>query len=205
MQTWRSRGMACAAACAALVLLTGCPLSVVNVGAPAVNCVFDASCTVSVNDTVGTIPVPGIAGTARLQSRTYTGSAGAPAAGKTAYVYRLDLTDAAGILNIPCVSALKVDFGPVSKLDYNTDGSADGVFVVTTGGLGTVGLASADKTGNVVTFTLSRPVCAGSSPGRGETSYFFGLAAATPPQAITAQVQVSGGGLLDVPARAPTH
>jgi hypothetical protein len=197
--------MACAAACAALVLLTGCPLSVVNVGAPAVNCVFDASCTVSVNDTVGTIPVPGIAGTARLQSRTYTGSAGAPAAGKTAYVYRLDLTDAAGILNIPCVSALKVDFGPVSKLDYNTDGSADGVFVVTTGGLGTVGLASADKTGNVVTFTLSRPVCAGSSPGRGETSYFFGLAAATPPQAITAQVQVSGGGLLDVPARAPTH
>lgn len=205
MQSSRSRRSAGAAGCAALTLLTGCPLSVVNVGAPAVNCVFNTTCTVTVTDTVGSIPVPGIAGTARLQSRTYTGAAGAPGAGKTAYVYRLDLTDAAGIVNIPCVSALEVDFGPLSKLDYNTDGSADDVFVVTSGGLGTVGLASADKSGNVVTFTLARPVCAGSSPGRGETSYFFGLAAATAPQAVTAQVQVSGGALVDVPARAPTH
>jgi hypothetical protein len=52
-------------------------LSMVEVTAPAVNCVFSPSCTVSGHDTVGTFALPGMAGLARLQSRTLTSSAGA--------------------------------------------------------------------------------------------------------------------------------
>lgn len=181
------------------------PLAVVTVAAPAINCVFNTSCKITVSDTVGTIPVPGISGTARLQSRTFLSGKGAPAAGKRGYMYRVDLTNAVGIVAIPCVSSLKLDFGPVTKLQYNGAGPPDDVFVVTAGGLGAIGLAAADKVGNVVTFTFSAPVCAGSSPGKGDTSYFFGLAAATAPKPVTAQAQVAGGPLVDVPARVPAH
>ncbi len=181
------------------------PLKVVNVGAPAVNCVFDATCKVTVTDSVGPIMLPGASGNARLQSRTHVGKSGAPAAGKTAYEYRLDLTQAVGIVNIPCVSALRLDFGPVTSLDYDKNGALEQVFVVTSGGLGSVGLASADKVGNVITFTLAAPACAGSSPGKGDTSFFFGLAAATAPKSIVAKVLITGGAWTDVAARVPTH
>lgn len=181
------------------------PLKVVNVGAPAVNCVFNTTCKVTVTDSVGTLALPGASGTARLQTRTYVGQAGAPAAGKTAYVYRLDLTQAVGIVSIPCVSALEVDFGPVASLDYDKNGTLEQVYVVTSGGLGSVGLAGATKTGNLVRFTLATPVCAGGAPGKGETSYFFGLAASAAPKAVVAKVQVTGGAWIDAAARVPVH
>jgi len=66
------------------------PLSVVDVAAPAINCVFNATpipnapppaCQVVVNDSIGVFTPPGDIGVARLQSRTYPGTAPAPAAG----------------------------------------------------------------------------------------------------------------------------
>ncbi len=57
------------------------PLSIVNVSAPPINCVFDASCTVVVNDTTAPITLPG-SGTGFFQSRTFRGLPGSPAAGK---------------------------------------------------------------------------------------------------------------------------
>src|SRR3954468_12639969 len=114
---------------AMLCSLTGAagaaPLSVVTVAAPDINCVFETDCTVVVTDSVGNIPLPNATGTARLQSRTFAGMAGAPAAGKTAYEYRVDLTQATAIGDVACVTALDVDFGPVSKLQYNKIGPLD--------------------------------------------------------------------------------
>ena len=183
------------------------PLTVVNVGAPSVNCVFNTTCKVTVTDSVGDIVLPGTADKGRLQSRTYVGAAGAPGAGKTAYEYRVDLTQVKSLTAVPCVTSLKLDFGPVTKLNYDKVGPLDDVFVVTSGGLGTIGLSGADKVGNVITFTFASPICGGSGgPAGGQTSFFFGLAAATAPKAITAQVSVTpGGGLVNVPARVPTH
>lgn len=178
-------------------------LSVVNVNAPAVNCVFNTSCIIVVSDSVGNIPIPGIAGTAFLQSRTFIGAPGAPAAGKTGYDYRLDLRNAIGILNIPCVTALRLSFGPVSKFQYNGVGPLDDVYVVTGGGIGSVGLSSAVQFGNTITFTFQGPVCAGANPGAGQSTYFFGLASTKHPHAITAQVKVQGGSWVNVAARAP--
>jgi hypothetical protein len=190
-------------ACPALAAAT--PLNVVNVGAPAINCVFNPSCTIVVTDSASNIPLPGISGTAVLQSRTFTGATGAPAAGFTGYEYRVNLTNATGIANIPCVSALRVTFGPVGAFQYNGNGPLDQVYVVTAGGIGTVGLASANQVGDDITFTFSRPVCAGRSPGTGDTSFFFGLASTVTPTAVTAIAFPSGGGSLSVAARAPSH
>ena len=75
------------------------------------------------------------------------------------------------------MTALEVDFGPVAKLQYDRGGPADDVFVVTKGGLGTIGLASADQDRRgVITFTFSQPVCAAETASPGQTSFFFGLA-----------------------------
>ena len=194
---------------AALMTLAGAaratPLKVVNVAAPAINCVFNTKCVIVVNDTIGAIPLPGISGTARLQSRAFTGAAGAPAATKYGLEYRVDLTQAVAAGSVPCVSNLKLDFGPITKLPYLPGGGVSEVYVVTSGGLGSIGIASADRVGNVTTLTFSKPVCAGSSAGKGETSFFFGLTAPEAPKVSTAQMQITGGALVNVPARVPNH
>lgn len=181
-------------------------LSVVTVGAPAINCVFETDCTITVTDSVATIPLPSLAsGTARLQSRTFAGKAGAPAAGKHGYEYRVDLTTAVPSAEFACVTDLTIDFGPVTKLQYNNAGPADDVYVVTQGGIGKIGLLSAEQNGNLVTFTFSQPVCAGATPNTGDTTFFFGLTSASAPHAITAKVGVPGLLPVDVAARGPDH
>ena len=96
------------------------PLSVVNVAAPNVNCVFDPACRLTVTDTVANLPPSaGYTGTAVLQSRTAgPAPAGVPGAGNVAYLYRVDLTGAAPASDQMCVSSLSVNFGTVTKLPY---------------------------------------------------------------------------------------
>jgi hypothetical protein len=182
------------------------PLAIVNVDAPAINCVFSPTkipnapppaCSVVVNDAIGTFTPPGDSGDARLQSRTYPGTAPAPAAGDMAYVYRVDLTAVQGATAANCVTTLALDFGPVVKLPYRPGAKFD-VFVVTVGGLGSVELASADQVGKTITFTFSKPVCPGA------TSYFFGLASKkTHPAAGMATVSFSLGGSTTTADRVP--
>lgn len=185
-------------------LMAGCALKVVDVGAPAVNCVFDPSCTVTVTDSTATIPLPA-GGTNFLQSRTFVGQPGAPANGLYAYEYRIDLRNALGLTYIPCLNAMTLEFGPVvDSLDYNGDAvTGDQVYVVTSGGLGSIGLASATKSGNSITFNFSAPVCAGGAPGTGDSTYFFGLVSNQPHRPVTATVKETIGPVYEVPARAP--
>jgi hypothetical protein len=180
------------------------PLNIVNVSAPPINCIFDASCTVVVNDTTAPLPLSG-SGTGFFQSRTFRGLPGSPAAGLYAYEYRVDLRNAVGITNIGCVTSVTLNFGPVvSTLDFNNDGTkSDQVFVVTGGGLGSVGIASADQVGSQITFNFSSPVCAGGSPGAGQSSFFWGLVSARPPRNVTASVTQTSGPALSIQARAP--
>jgi hypothetical protein len=180
-------------------------LQVVTVAAPDVNCVFDPTCKLFVTDTVGDIVAPGIVGKAILQSRTFSGAAGAPGAGLTGYEYRVDMTQATTPNDAACVSDLTVDFGPLVKLQYDKVGPDDDVYVVTKGGLGSIGLFSADMTDTKITFVFDQPVCAGAEGKKGDTSYFFGLAAKGAPTGITASVGVPGLMPVDVKARAPTH
>lgn len=207
MRTKRLRQLSASVLLAMSVQAQAAPLSFVNVSAPDINCVFNTTCTVTVTDSVGTITVPPLlwSGTARLQSRTYPGAAGAPGAGKTAYEYRVDLTQAVSDGEVPCVTDISVDFGPVAKLQYNKAGPLDDVFVVTKGGLGSVGLYAVEQNGNVITFTFNQPVCAGPVAGKGMTSYFFGLASDHAPHSISAVVSVPGLDPINTPARGPNH
>jgi hypothetical protein len=182
------------------------PLSVVDVAAPAINCVFNATpipnvpppaCQVVVNDSIGVFTPPGDVGTARLQSRTYPGTAPAPAAGDMAYVYRVDLTAVKGATAANCVTKLALKFGPVVKLHYGPNGDSD-IFVVTAGGLGSVKIASADQVGSTITFTFASAICPGA------TSYFFGLASTSVnPVAGKATVSFSLGGSATTADRVP--
>jgi hypothetical protein len=183
------------------------PLTVVNVHSPAYQFVFSPSGSVVVQDTSDTFAVSGAAGLGRLQSRTTIGQPGAPAAGLYRYSYRLDLTNVYGIVNIPCVRSMTIRFGSVvSSLDYNGDGiTGDQVFVVTSGALGSVGLSSATQSGNNVTFHFAGGgVCAGGSPGTGDSSFFFGLVSTRAPHFVSATVTDDASTTYTPQARAPS-
>jgi len=141
--------------------------------------------------------------TAFLQSRTFSGAAGTPAAGKAGYMYRISLTQAAG--SADCLGGLVLNFGPALKLPYAPDKLAD-VFVITSGGLGSVGVKSAERFGEVIVFELAKPLCLDGGPNLANTTFFFGLAADTPAMATSAQIFSSGNPpLYSVDARVPSH
>ncbi|HEY1631450.1 MAG TPA: hypothetical protein VGF56_09040 [Rhizomicrobium sp.] len=165
-----TKALIAAAALSAPALANAAPLTVVNVAAPAINCVFNTSCTITVNDSIGNFTLPGDSGTGLLQSRTFDGAAGAPAAGKFGYDYRIVMTGMHAATAANCIGTLKVNFGAPLTFAYKP-GVPSQVFVVTVGGLGAMGPTSASISGSVVTFNFATPVCPG------QTSYFFGLAA----------------------------
>jgi len=181
------------------------PLKIVTVGAPAINCVFNPTCKLTVTDSSGNLDMPFLAtpGTAWLQSRTFAGEPGTPGAGLTAYEYRLSMTQAAG--HSDCVLGLVLDFGPVTQLPY-TPGTLSDVYVVTAGGVGTVGLKSADQEGSIITFEFDKPVCVPPAPSNTATTFFFGLASSKTPKAIGAGLFAPGRPrYYAVDARAPKH
>jgi hypothetical protein len=182
----------------------GQPLNVVEVGAPAINCVFQTDCIIPVTDTTGTILFPALApGTAWLQSRTFAGEAGAPGAGTTGYEYRISLTQASG--NSECIVGFNLNFGPHKQLPYKNNQLAD-VYVITSGGLGTIGLASASKSGDVIQFMLNAPLCASGPPDIKRTTFFIGLAATATPMHVNATIVATGDPpFFSVDARVPTH
>ncbi len=184
---------------AAVATLSAAPLTMVSVGAPAINFVISPSRTVTVTDTTATIPLAQAVGTAFLQTRTFKSDPASPAAGRYVYEYRIDLRQASSVTAVPCISSLAIDAGPPSALDYNTDGiSTDRVFVVTSGGLGSVGPSAASQAGNTLTFVFSSLVCAGDS------SYFFGFTSKKAPVSTTATLKDINGPIYSVAARAPS-
>lgn len=181
------------------------PLRVANVGAPAINCIFTTAspCTIRVSDTVTDVPLSG-GGIGRLQTRTFKGLAGSPAEGLFAYEYRVNLTDAVGAANVVCIDWMSISFGSVvNTLDYDGDQKPDQVFVVTSGGVGTIGLASAVQTADTIRFKFNKAVCEGNSPGKGDSSFFWGLVSKSPPKDVTAILHEMGGGTHVVKARSP--
>lgn len=176
------------------------PLSIVNVQAPNVNFVFNPSGTIVVQDLSSKIWSNGF-----LQSRNFQGASGAPAKGLYVYEYRVDLRNEVGILAIPSIFSLTVDIGPNVKLDFNGDKKLDDVFVITKGGMGTIALSSAVRTGNNVKFTFTSPVSGGGSPGTGQSSFFFGIVSKYPRKTVIATAPNNMGAALSLKAWAPAH
>jgi hypothetical protein len=141
-------------------------------------CVFSTTCSVTVTD--HTSPV---LGSGFLQSRIYQGQPGSTGAGKYVYEYRVDLRQVAGVTYPPYVDYVAIyNAGSLLQFDYNFDSNAtDQVYVITSGGMGTKGLASSFLLSGWSYFYINPPVYAGSYPGGGESSYFFGFASNYPP------------------------
>ena len=189
--------------CITPLIVAAAPLKVVNVGAPAINCVFNPPCTITVNDTADNIPMS-TGGTGILKSRTYKGLPGSPADGLSAFEYLLDLRNAVGATALSCIDWMSISFGPaVGTLDYNSDQKPDQVFVITSGGIGTIGIASAIQTGSNIKFNFAKPICEGGAPGKGESSFFWGLVSKQPPQLVAATLHETSGATHVVKARSP--
>jgi hypothetical protein len=179
-------------------------LKVVEVNAPKVNCVFQTDCNLPVTDTSSNINLPFLAapGTAWVQSRTFAGEAGAPGAGTTGYEYRLSMTQASGA---GCILGFNLNFGPHKQLPYANNELAD-VYIITSGGLGTIGLKSAERIGDMIAFTLASPLCADGPPDVKKTTFFFGLAAPAAPMHVNGSVYGYGEpGFFGVDVRVPAH
>ena len=178
------------------------PLKIVNVGAPAINCVFSTSCSVRVKDTKEDFML-GAGGKGILRTRTFKGADGSPAEGLFAYEYRLDLTDAVGT-KPSCIDWISVSFGPVVKsLDFGGDARPDQVFVITTGAIGSIGLTSAIQTRDTIKFRFKSPVCSGTAATKGASTYFWGLVSTSDPENINALIHETGGATHVVKTRSP--
>ena len=181
------------------------PLTTVNLSSPAVRCVFSTSphCNLDGTTTLGAIPVPGITGNAVVHSLTFPAFADSDARGTYGYEFRVDLSGASAGATKACVTRLTLDVGPIKKLPYMPGADPFDVFVINTGATGLIGVASAERAENAITFAFAKPVCPGAGPDKGESSYFFGFAADGKPREISARVELDDGQTLQVPARAP--
>lgn len=184
------------------LVVKAAPLKIVNVAAPAINCVFSTSCSVRVKDTKEDVPLS-TGGKGVLRTRTFKGVSGSPAEGLFAYEYRLDLTDAAGT-KPSCIDWISLSFGPVvSTLDFRGDARPDQVFVITSGGTGSIGLESALQTRDTIRFRFKSPVCSGTAGAKGASTYFWGLVSEQPPKNITSLLHETGGATRVVKTRSP--
>lgn len=165
-----------------------------QVSGPNIDCLFSQQCTITPQDEFTDIPLPGINGKAILHSRIIRSAAGSRAEGRTAYQYRIDLSNAATFVDISCVTNLSVKFGPVAKLPYAPGVVLRDVYEITQGvPSNQIGFASAVQTGNVVTFTFARPICAADGRSPGNTSFFFGLASLdSPDRGVHVQIDAIG-------------
>src|SRR5262249_52492027 len=132
-------------------------------------------------------PLPYLAApkTAFLQSRTFSGAAGTPAAGKAGYMYRISLTQAAG--SADCLGGLVLNFGPAFKLPYAPNKVAD-VFVITSGGLGSIGLRRGECSGAVFVSDPPKCLAPAGGPTLPNTPFFSGPPPAPPARAFAAQI-----------------
>jgi len=140
------------AICIAAVNVHAVQLKIVKVNAPAINYLFSSNGTVTVSDTVAqfttnlppyaTSNLPNASLSGFLQSRTYAGLPGTPEAGLNAYEYRLVLKSLTGAKSVT-LNSMTLNFSPYSSFTYNGQ-SSNQVWVVTSGGLGSVGPNSAE-------------------------------------------------------------
>jgi hypothetical protein len=177
------------------------PLFPAQVSGPNIDCLFSSQCAPTARDESTDIPLPGISGKAILQSRTFTAAADSRAAGRTTYQYRVDLTGATTLVESSCISNLSIEFGPVAKLPYAPGPTLRDVYEIVQGvPPNQIGFATAEQTGDVVTFTFARLICAADTVGPGSSSFFFGLASLHAP-VRGVRVKIDAPGLDDIQVR----
>lgn len=177
-------------------------LSIVEVAAPDINCIFDADCRITVDDLASHFLPPAATGDAFLQSRLWPiGEKGTIGAGLYPYLYRIDLRNATGITAASCVTTMQIDFGAIVPLDYNKDRKPEHIFVITKGGIGNIKPTAATQSGDLITFRFDPAICVGGRTG--DSSFFFGLASTQPADFVPAHLAGTVGLKNTLRAKAP--
>ena len=178
------------------------PLFPAQVSGPNIDCLFNPQCAIAPRDEFAEIPLPAISGKAILHSRIFVGAADSRAPGRTAYQYRIDLTDATTLAESSCIANMSINFGPIAKLPYAAGVTLRDVYEIVQGApANRIGFTRAEQTGTVVTFTFDRLICAGDGVTPGNSSFFFGLASLDgPARGVRARVDIPG--LDDIPVEA---
>jgi hypothetical protein len=157
-----------------------------------VQCIFSPTCSVTVTDYVATFPVSGGSGNGRLQSRIFQSQDG-----RWVYEYRINMTQVAGITYFPYADSLAIyNWGTPFQYDFNSDGIAtDHVFNITSGGCSpcTKTVTAAYVSAGYTYLSATGRVYAGSFPGNGESTYFFGLVSDQAPVLRTVWVHLDTG------------
>ncbi len=176
-------------------------LDIVEVSAPAINCVFDVDCRVTVSDSTSPLALMGTSGQGFVQSRVWPpGQRGTTGQGLTAYLYRVDLSglDQDPLEAPACINNLVLrNVGPHVPLDFDGDGAKEDLFVVTGGGIGTVGLGGALRAGAHLVVGFRPALCPGQS------TFFLGLASEGGASEGEAALGVTNGSSPVVPIRRP--
>lgn len=171
-------------------------LRIAKIAGSAVDCLFKTgtACTDTTSASVGVaiFSLAGATGNAQVQTNTFFGVPNTVGAGKTAYLYRVDLAEVVALGEFACITDMTINFGPITQLPYVRPGQFDDVFVITEGGIGSIGLLSAEQTSSGITFTFEKPICATQVAGAGESSFVFGLASATVPRSSQATLAQPG-------------
>ena len=193
------------AICIAAVNVHAVQLNIVGVNATNINYLFSSNGIVTVKDTVDQFTTnlpPHMTKLANaslsglLQSRTYKGQPGTKEAGLNAYEYRLVLKKLTGAKSVS-IDSMTLKFSPYSSFNYNNIISrrfSEQVWVITSGGVGSVGPSSAVASGsNVVTFIFNPPLKLSSASTQETSSYSFGMISSnSPPNAANAWATFTG-------------
>lgn len=167
-------------------------LSMAEVDANEVRCLFDDSCTVFTQNKTAAFTFDGLSGSGVLQSQQWPrGKAGTSGHGLYPYLYRIDMRELVAEGDPACVDAVSFPFGPAVPLDYDQDGQLENAFVITSGDDGSITPDSIDLTNNTLTITLNEAVCSDTSPADndGNSSFYVGLASPFRDREVTATVQ----------------
>jgi len=162
-------------------------LRVGQVNAPGVNCFYNPTCVVVVQDFTDHVLGMATERSNVLRMRTLVAAADAPLAGLYGHQYQVDLRDPGD--GVPmCIDRVAIDFrGPIVPFDYTGDGVGQDVYVITRGSMGAIGPAVVQRQDNAILFRFPPPfVCTG------ETTFFFGFTSSEAPRlgGLPAEVSV---------------
>jgi hypothetical protein len=176
------------------------PLKIVNVNFPAIHCLFNTNCTITVADVSSPFTVTNAATTGFLQSRTYKGLPGTPESGLNGYMYRIGLNNLPGngTNHSVTIDSLQLSFNPVSSFTYNGQ-TNNQLWIATVGGLGSIAPGSALQMGSRVTIRFNPPLVISGGSRQELSTYFFGMISPLAPTNSTATLIGSAMPLSGIP------
>lgn len=173
-------------------------LRLLNVNDPGIYCRFSPDCHVSPVETSSTFTPTNLAAACVLESRSFAGNS-MDAAGTYGYEYRVVLNNAgAQGDNFLTVESLTLNFDFPQFFAFGGHASNQ-VWVVATGGPGSLAPGSASLSGTNVVVHFNPPIILVTNTNQSTGSYYFGMISTGQPRVTTAVVTGLAQALPDAP------